>query len=150
MTEVGAVSNNDYIEFTLSASPTYSLDLTNVTLNYGYTNTGVPVFNDTFFVRSSVDSYATNLAPGLITAAVPGGTAGGTTPLFATFDLSAAAYDNLSTITFRLYQYDDLDETTSLTRFDNITVNGDVVPEPSTLAMLLGGVGLLTLIRRRR
>ncbi|MEP4077249.1 PEP-CTERM sorting domain-containing protein [Haloferula sp.] len=55
---------------------------------------------------------------------------------------------NGETIEFRITFGDNVSADNRIHRVDNIVLNGDVVPEPSTA--LLGGLGLLALLRRRR
>ena len=75
-----------------------------------------------------------------------------------TIDLSGAAFQDLSSITFRIVVDDRANNNAAggSVQFDNIAVEGIVastaaaaVPEPSSLALLaLGAIGLVT--RRRR
>ncbi len=50
------------------------------------------------------------------------------------------------TTTFRIYSYSPA--AGSSVDYDNLVINGDVVPEPASLG-LLGAAGLLALRRRR-
>lgn len=55
---------------------------------------------------------------------------------------------NSQVVTFRLLVTDNLN-TTQQQIFDNVSITA-AVPEPTTFAMLLGGTGMLMLLRRRR
>jgi hypothetical protein len=66
----------------------------------------------------------------------------------ATLDLSGAAFQNITTATtFRIYGWDNISTSGNL-RVDDVQLNGTVAPEPSTA--LLGSLGVLALLRRRR
>ena len=123
---------NDAAYFTLSIAPTSgnSINFTNFVYSSQASGTGPTGA----FVRSSIDNFATDL--GAVT------TTGGTVSLVA------AAFQGVTTTTeFRVYGFG---ASTSGGTFsvNDFTFNGDVVPEPS--AALLGAVGMLALLRRRR
>ena len=80
---------------------------------------------------------------------VNGGTAAGQPLVTATFS-SAIALSDPGTYTLEIKGGDFIgfNETGNHTAIDNLSINGTVVPEPS--ALLLSGIGLLALFRRRR
>lgn len=135
----------DYIEFTITATAGSTLDLTTLTFDFARAIRGT---ND-FAVLTDVDTFASYVAledqaagTGLLTDA----------DAAQSVDLSAAAYQGLSDITFRIV-FDDRQANSggaSASIIDNIIVNGTVVPipEPSSTALL--GLGGLALILRRR
>ena len=142
---------NDYQTVTISAAPGKFLDLTSVTFGFNANNNNDlagGAFTSTAVLSSSVNGFGTAIT-GTNTSRTAAGLNESTpfTPT-ATFDLSAPAYNNLTTITFRLSTFDSHNDNGRLSRFDDFTLNGDVIPEPSTA--LLGGLGLLALLRRRR
>lgn len=137
----GALSRNKYIEFTVTPNVGYQLDLSTLTLD-------LQRFDATsatsFTLRSSLDSYATNI--GTITGFPTNPTA------YAnfSFSLSAPAYQGLtSSITFRIYEY-GASAALGAVRHDNLTLNGDVVviPEPSTYALVMAGLAVLLVLGR--
>ena len=144
-----AVPQDDYFQVTISAGVGKTLDLTSVTFFLGHTTDNPTSFTSTAVLSSSVNGFGAAIAgTGGISRTTATTTASAFNGTAATFDLSAPAYQGLSTITFRLALFDNLNENGKLTRFDDFTLNGAVVPEPS--AALLGGLGMLALLRRRR
>jgi hypothetical protein len=144
------INGNDYVQFTLTGNSGFNLNLTNLTFNYGSYG-GTVTYIQNFFVRSSLDGFTANISPGIITENAPA-TALVTTPNTATFDLSGAPFQSISAVTLRLYAFDDIDSNTSLVRMDNFTFNGTVtsaIPEPSTYALILGGLSALVVASRR-
>ncbi len=110
---------NDYFQFTLTPNASYEIDLT----SFVYTGQASGTGPTNLALRSSIDSYATNIG----TANVAG----------TTISLSAAAYQNLTTpITFRLYAWGGSGGTYSVNDFK---FNGTVTPI-STATPDLGNV----------
>lgn len=135
-----------YIQFGVTATNFTTLDLSSLSFDYwtaSIATTGTPSF--TFEVRSSLDTYA---------AAIPGTYS--LNPIIkvndgqfqtASFDLTGSSFQDLATITFRLYVTGSAAANTNdIVRFDDIQLQ--VIPEPTTA--LLGSLGLLALLRRRR
>lgn len=150
--EAISATSTDYIGFTVSANAGYELDLSSISFNYLFTDgTGNPPQNATFSLRSSVDGYAADIAS-FTTASVDGNTLPTAGNLGSgAIDLSAAGYQNLSTITFRLFLGDDgINNTNYTLRMDELNLQGtaSAVPEPSTAFLIFGSIGALLLIRR--
>jgi hypothetical protein len=127
-----AVANNKYYEFSLTGDAGNTLNLTNLEFDVMRGGAGTP---RGYVVRSSLDSFASNLSQADVETVRPNYT-------HIIVPLSAL---NVPGVTFRIYSYSPAGG--SSLDYDNITVNGDVVPEPSTLGVLaLAG---LTLLARR-
>lgn len=147
-TEALAVSGNDYYTFTLTPLTGFEADLTTLTFDYAITE-GAMSITGNFFVRSSIDSFASTIGS---TATTSDETAFHNHSI----SLSAAQYQNLtSAVTFRIYIYDDKGGAAETDLLDNVTLNGTVavVPEPSTWAIMGLGASLLSAVqhlRRRR
>lgn len=142
-----ALADDDFFSVTISATNVgETLDLSSVSFLLGTTHDNVNSFTTEAFLQSNVGGFGT----GNPTITGSGTTRTSTTSGFngtaATFDLTS--FSNVSTITFQIRFADNLNENGKLTRIDDFTLNGTVVPEPS--AALLGGLGLLALLRRRR
>jgi hypothetical protein len=137
-----AISGNDYYEFTITPNVGFVLNLTDLTFDYRRFGGGL---NATFFVRSSADSFATNLGSA---------STGSDTFANVVISLSGAPFQNVSSpLTFRLYAFDDMNNAGKGDIVDNITLNGStgVVPEPGTFGLLaFGAAGLAGVIARRR
>ncbi|HEY8965547.1 MAG TPA: hypothetical protein VIM58_03835 [Candidatus Methylacidiphilales bacterium] len=156
--EVDAVAGNDYYTFTITASAGQTLNLSTLTFNIA-TQGGTSSGSDaTFFVRTSLDNFSTTVGSGEVST--PSTTLSAYTPV--TIDLSGAAYQNLSTITFEIFDYNTIGNVDPLTsraidRIQTVALTGAVVaaavPEPSS-TLLLGGSFLLfaacQVIRRGR
>lgn len=128
-----------YLEATITAAPGFELNMDNFTFDGARGGAASP---RTYEVHSSVAGLlndastaptVTSLTSGAF--ATERGAAGSTNPLpTITADLSAAAYDHLSTLTMRVYFYTPT--TNQNIDIDNVTFNGTVspVPEPATLS----------------
>lgn len=137
-------SSNAYIQFTIQPeSATKPLSLDSISLDAAK---GGDSNVRSFRLAYSVDEFTTSTVLGGadFAASIDGWR-------FAnfSFDLSGitALQDTDETITFRLYGA--AGSNNNQMGFDNITVNGEVIPEPTSLA-LLGLAGLLMLPRRRQ
>ncbi len=93
-----AISESSYIELTVSASAGYDFSLTSLDLRVG--DSGSTAGAPKYFVRSSVNGYAVDL---LAPIALWNGHVRHT-PLA---NLALSGHDNLSTVTFRIYAFDD-------------------------------------------
>ncbi|NJK90956.1 MAG: PEP-CTERM sorting domain-containing protein [Blastochloris sp.] len=140
-TAAAAVSGNQYIEFTLNTpSASFALDLDNLQLDL---RRGGATGNRHLFLRTSLDAFANDIGPGVVLAPAS------TTLTTFTFN-DIPLFNNVTdAVTFRLYTYND-GATNRSVRVDNIVVNGAVIPEPSTVLLLLGGLGALVLLRARK
>lgn len=137
-TSAAAVTANKYFTFTVNADAGNELDLSDLTFLVARGGGGTP---RGYTVRSSADNFAANLG----TADV-----GTVRPDFSsvTIPLTDAAFQDLSSITFRIYSH--APNAGNSVDYDNITVNGtvSVVPEPAALSAV--ALGTLLIGRRRR
>ncbi len=139
-TTEGSDPANVYFEFTVAADAGFELDLTSLDFDAARGGGATPRTYDIF---TSVDGFATSVTGGpveLVTARP------NFTPI--SIDLTDAAYQDLSTITFRVNIFapnpgQNID-------FDNVVVNGTVAAVPEPAAMSAVGAGLMLVGLRRR
>lgn len=155
-TESAAVSNGDYFQFTITPTGA-ALNLSSLTAQVGgqkLNQNTTADYTTTYFIRSSLDGYSSNLGTASLLIQSSGSSGSGTTQYTTlTADLSAAAFQNVTeAVTFRLYLYAETstksyDQTLRIT---DIMINGNVatIPEPSAWAMLILGAGFLFYFRR--
>jgi hypothetical protein len=116
-----AVSNNAYFSFTVTPT-NVEMDLVSLTFEAARGGSSTP---RGWVLRSSVDSYATNIDTDTISTVR-------TTLSTQTIDLTGAAFQNLtSAITFRIYFYTP--STSSSIEVDDITVTGSTTAVGSGL-----------------
>jgi len=135
-----------YYEFTLTpAAPGQALQLTNLTFAFNVSAAGAANVSSYQLRYNDLSGTAGFITVGTTAEAT------GTTPVQANFDLSGIAFSNLTAgITFRLDVKDSGSTASNASvRLDDLTVNGEVIPEPSSAALLLGAAGAFLLRRRR-
>jgi hypothetical protein len=150
-TAADAASDTDFFTFTIAGNGGQLLNLSSLVLDLGAsvnTTTGGTVpFDNTVFVSSGATQIGTANST---TVSNTNGTPGFPTTA-ASFDLSGAEFQGLSTITFKFAFADSADQDAAINRLDNVVLNGTTalaVPEPSMLA--LAPLTLATMMRRRR
>ena len=145
-TQAAALADDDFFTFTVSPSDSSDvLDLDTLTLTAALQVDGSsdPLKNTTMatvYLTSSLDGFADEIDSDTVAA--------GALESFS-FDLSGTQFNALSSITFKLSASDDGNDNADILRLDDVVLNGTVIPEPASLA-LLGLGGLMLLPRRRR
>ena len=139
--EASAVSSNDYYTFTLTPNAGEQATLANVAFNFAVFGNANP--SASFALYSSADNFTNRLGAVVTTTSTNSFT-------FAAIGLGNQTVT--SAITFRLYVFDNNDDTGQGDLLDHVTVNGTVspIPEPSTYALFGLGVGLLGAVQRFR
>lgn len=137
-TEATAVSNNSFFEFTVTPKAGYEMNL--ITLAFIATTSRL---GGGCGVRSSIGSFGSDLYTSEVYA----------TDTIITVDLPSSKFQNLTTATtFRIYSYEPSGSGAYET-FQGLGLSGSAtafpVPEPSTLATVLGGIGMLGFVSRR-
>lgn len=140
---------DDYVSFTVTTNPGVTYNFTTLTFKYSaqITAGGAGPFTSNVVVRSSLDNFATNLGTFTVTRV----NVNGINILSPEPSVDLSSFTNASgAIEFRIYVYDDIDNTGDLTRIDNLTLNATVVPEVSGVSLVSIGSLLIGLRRRRR
>tara|TARA_B100001971_G_C18263978_1_gene589922 strand:+ start:976 stop:1713 length:738 start_codon:yes stop_codon:yes gene_type:complete len=159
-----------YFEFTLTPDGGQTLNLTNLQLDVAYRGTdafrlavtssltGFDYGDQLTITTENVNDAAS--IPNILQSNLDGidlaplglngdwGAGAGTI-----IDLSSATFDNISSaVTFRIYgfQAQTSSDSNDALFFDNIQVNGAVIPEPASAALILSGCAGMLLMRRRR
>ncbi|MGJ8644425.1 MAG: PEP-CTERM sorting domain-containing protein [Luteolibacter sp.] len=149
----GAFTAGDYVEFSITALAGTTLDLNSFTFDLVRGDRGA----QDYAFRTNVDGGGFSSTFGFADQSIPGITLTDGTPNFTpnaginhSLDLSGAAYQGLTSFTIQIALDDRVNNTAgaSGTVFDTFVVNGDVVPEPSSITLL--GLGMAGLLMRRR
>lgn len=158
-TKANAISGADFVSITLTPDAGFQLDLDTLDFNFGFDfntqpNATMNVF--TQFVVGDTDPAAIGTDIGAASSAlglVPRDT--GASTAATTVDLSSIG-PVTSSVTLRVYVFDDGNSNSSFVRFDEFVVAGEItatssepIPEPASFA-LMGIGGLLMLTRARR
>ncbi len=120
--ENGTINLNEYIEFTITALPTYVLNLSSLSFNHSVSEngSGSGMGRTAWFLRSSNDNYSTNIATGSANENIQ-------SPFIL---LPAGNFSSINAVTFRLYLIEAKDDETYWT-IDGLTVNGSTALIPA-------------------
>ncbi len=128
----GAINTSAYLEFTLTPSSGYQLDLTGLVVRVRRSNTGTPSGSGptSWSLRSSIDGYAADIASGSMTHN------------YANYSipLGSGFHSIYGAVTFRVYGYNATTSSGGSSRmvFDQITVSGLNIVLPVRLGSLRG------------
>ena len=131
-----AVTSNDYVSWFIQADPGFSLTVTNIFFNFARTATG----GSNIVVQSSFDGFSANLfaSNNVGLTFVP------------TFGVSLSGSNSVE---FRLYGWAASGSTGTLgirnLAAEDLVVEGTVIPEAGTMAMMSIGLLGLAILRRR-
>ncbi|MBE35598.1 MAG: hypothetical protein CMI16_08605 [Opitutaceae bacterium] len=157
-TLAGAITQNHYIQFTALAQEGFVLNLSSLDFNGETTATGA----DDIAVMTSVDGFTSGSQIASLTGRSAVGSGDFDTDasgFVSVIDLLASKYQNLSSITFRIYGWNSSGSSGSTyirnlggTNAD-LTINGttaaSAVPEPSTYPLIFGAATLSYVMYRR-
>lgn len=154
--QTAALADTDFFSVTISATNVgETMNLSSLALRLGSTErlSAGTAFNNRVYLQSSVGGVGSGnpIIAGTNTTFSHDGIPVPSdlfNPLTTTFDLSGIDFQGLSSVTFQFRFSDNADSTDQINRMDDVTIHGTLVPEPS--AALLGSLGLLALLRRRR
>lgn len=135
----GNGTNDNFIEFTLSGDAPGTLNIDSISITEWRNGGGAP---DGMAFDVSVDSGAFSLYDAVQVDAAAGGG-----PSFDTFTFTESIV-GASTVAIRFTPRNVNAGSTGNIHINNIQVNGSVIPEPSSLALV--GFACLALLRRRR
>jgi hypothetical protein len=156
-----AIMTPDYLQFTLTPAAGQVMSLTSFIFDHLASNDTTTAFTSNLSIFASLNGFATTPAAGdalgTSTVTVNASIGAGNTLLGndVAFSLSAPAFQNLtssSTVTFRIYGFDNATGSEQINRIDDIRIDGQLtaVPEPSSMLLALSGFGLVAWRQLRR
>ena len=135
----GTAPGTNYFQFTITP---ISASVTATSINFGYRESGTSTGPTSFFIRSSADTYSSNLASGALSNSDNNWHSIGATSITLTF---------ASATTIRIYATGASSGTPTL-RIDDLTLSGTVlaIPEPEMAAAYFAAFTLGAAIWRKR
>lgn len=144
-----SITNNTFFSFTLTPGGGVQLNLQTLRLNHGASNSDTDAsFFTNLAVLSSVGGF-TESSPVLATftkeVPINNGGAGITDPQVIDLTTFGSTFTNLTApVEFRFYFYDSVSFNNKIHRLDTVQLEGTVIPESSSVALvMLGTVGAL-------
>lgn len=140
-----ASADNVYITFSITPTSGNQLSLSGATITYTLQNSGTGP--DFYSVRSSVDSFGSDLSA----SSTALNTAGATTSTSLTLPTSVSYTGLTGAVEFRIYGWGASSGLGTLSvNAWSMTGGVSAIPEPSTYAAILGGVVLIGALWQRR
>ncbi|MCW3115000.1 MAG: hypothetical protein JWR18_3396, partial [Segetibacter sp.] len=115
----GTINLAEYNQFTVSANSGYVLKLASLSFTHYYSSKSIT----SWYLRSSIDNYATNISTGSVPS----------TSQITTVNLPAASFTNIGNVTFRLYVTGAQNGNANWIN-DDVTLNGIVIKIPANPA----------------
>ncbi len=149
----GAITDDDYLTFTIDVAPGYEMDVTSLTLQQGYS------YNASYTGKWLTADLLTSVGGFTSVDGVSSITSYATTPQSGSAvyyqswtidsEFSGVEFQGLTGSTeFRFYLTDNTNSADIIHRMDDIVLNGTVIPEPATLCLL--GLGSLVALKRKK
>lgn len=148
------LNDTSYLQFQVSADSGLTLDLSSITLDWAWAANAAGNWTSSLDVQTSTDGISFATVAGSFRSASTGDVVQGNTDYFTggqglEIDMSSLA--NAESYYIRIRSADTTTNNSHAPNlFQNITLDGEVVVIPEPSAALLGGLGLLALLRRRR
>ena len=129
----GAITDNDYVSFTVTPGAGVDLDLTSLSLRAGYTNSGSYTSKIlTQAVLTDIDGFTAAASLGSVSTANTSTNDGTVVYQTLNIDLTAAQFQDITTATeFRIYLSDDTNNAGIIHRIDDIVLSGTVTAPPA-------------------
>ena len=129
----GAITDNDYVSFTVTPGAGVDLDLTSLSLRAGYTNSGSYTSKIlTQAVLTDIDGFTAAASLGSVSTANTSTNDGTVVYQTLNIDLTAAQFQDITTATeFRIYLSDETDNDDIIHRIDDIVLSGTVTAPPA-------------------
>lgn len=143
-TQLAALADDDWFEFTVGPDGVPGITLTSITLDFLADKTVATNYTATVYLQSSMGGFGSDKP---VVASFSQNSSAG--QVHQTLTLGPAFASVTEPVTFRLFFSDTVDENTLyILRADNIVVNG-VVPEPASLALAAVSIGAMAFRRQR-
>jgi len=128
-----AITDNDYVSFTVTPGAGVDLDLTSLSLRAGYTNSGSYTSKIlTQAVLTDIDGFTAAASLGSVSTANTSTNDGTVVYQTLNIDLTAAQFQDITTATeFRIYLSDDTNNAGIIHRIDDIVLSGTVTAPPA-------------------
>ncbi|MBC2602642.1 hypothetical protein [Puniceicoccus vermicola] len=157
--DVVDAGTGSYFDFSLTPAADQEMTLTSFSVDVGAQrlgNTSVDDFTISYFIRSSQDSYVSNLATVNRYVGEGSGTTGNNYTNLSVDLIGNSDFENIASleeVTFRVYAVISTGtvDSNQLMRMDNVLITGSTssIPEPTSVALGLGMVAMLWVARRR-
>jgi hypothetical protein len=134
-----AQDSSQYVHFTVTANTAFALDLTSLAFTFSRSSTGPQNGSVAIFLNGAAAPTASfSFTPAVNAQTVTWNSANG-----------FPSIDDVVSVEFRFYGWSATDSAGTL-RLDTVSVEGQVVPEPTNIALALFGVGLSAFAATRR
>lgn len=152
--KAGAIGGNDYFSFSLTPNAGNAYNMTTLAFDFGGSNAADATLDYTasLALQASIGGGAFFDVGSVIDKTVLANATSGNQLSPFSIDLSSvSAFQGVTDpVVFRFYLYSSVSVDNRIVRMDNVVLNGDLIPEPSSAAFLAMVAAAAGLYRRRR